>query len=189
MGLCLYFLQQIFSGFSRTQNKQGLLGNIFVSSTPMCRLQHDSCWLFGDLYSRAMHRPAKWQDGSGSQQMNYRSCWVFAAKGALTSIETQELIFLFLLHLILKSSLWTTTPSTMGFPYWPGFFIPALLQNMVNYKLIWITLFIHMSHMETHSFLHAPSGPSESKPLCLQDSIFRTQAMSSTSLSESIWWT
>lgn len=181
MGLCLYFLQQICSGFSRTKNKQALLGNMFVSSTPTCRLQHDSCWLFGDLYSRALHRPAKWRDGSGNQQMNYRSCWVFAAKGTLTSIETWGLILLILLHLILKFSLWTTRPSTMGFPYWPS--TPALLQNMVNYKLIWITLCIPISNMETHPFLHAPSGPSESKPLCLQNLIFRAEAMNSTSLS------
>lgn len=168
MELCLYSLQQIFSGFSRPKNKQALLENVFASSTLMCRLQHDSCWLFGDLYSRALHRPAKWQDGSGSQQMNYRSCCVFAAKITLTSIETWGLILLILLHLILKLSLWTIRPSTMGFPYWPGISIPVLLQNTVNYKLIWTTLCIPISNMETHSFLHAPSGPSESKPLCLQ---------------------
>lgn len=88
---------------------------MFVSSAPMCRLLHDSCWLYGDLYPRALCRPAMWKNGSGSQQMSYGSCWVFAAKGTLPSIETWGQILLILLHFIVT---WSVCCWVQGLLHW-----------------------------------------------------------------------
>lgn len=161
----LYFLQQIFSGSFSPKNKQGLPGYVLVPSASMCRFLHDSCWLYGDLYPRALYRPAMWQNGSGSQQMKYGSCWVFAAKGMLSSIETWGLILFILLHLILKWSVWF---GVQGLLHWDPPDLasgPALRQNMVKNKLTWVTVCAPVLNMESNSFLYAPSLPSDCETL------------------------